>query len=167
MADNAAYIAAVLSAILVHEAGHIIALALFGVKPERGKPGFWGIGIGADFTALSYPAQAAVSAAGSAVNFLCLCVFAPNTEFGAASLAYGAFNLLPLGMLDGGEILKSVLLAAGVADSAVYRILSVSGKVCTAALWMLAVYLSLRGNTAILLISVIYMVFMCFFRKSY
>lgn len=95
-----------LLACILHEAGHILAMKLLGMKIRLLSLGAFGIKL--------VPAKSAVSptsrmililSAGCAVNFLLFLIF-PKSSFGAVNLCLGAFNLLPAGGLDGGRILK-------------------------------------------------------------
>lgn len=152
------YIASVLFAVLTHEAAHLTAMRLLGIKASRLRVGTFGVGIEAKYGLASYLKQAAVSLSGSLFNILCA-AFVSCKEVSAACLAYGLFNLLPLSMLDGGELIGITLAACGVCEKTVAAIHRTVDAVLTAAVWAVAVYLALNGVGEGLLISALYMVF--------
>ncbi len=144
---------------LTHEAAHLIVMRLLGIKASRFRVGTFGVGIEAKYGLASYLKQAAVSLSGSLFNILCAAVFVSYKEVSAACLAYGLFNLLPLSMLDGGELIGITLAACGVCEKTVAAIHRTVDAVLTAAVWAIAVYLALNGVGEGLLISALYMVF--------
>lgn len=101
-----------LASCLWHELGHFIAMRFCGIPVKRLV--FYGAGIKLipdkqlDFT--GFWTQLSVFLAGSSANFLAaaLLSFSENYAvriFAAVNSLVGAFNLLPLGYLDGGKIL--------------------------------------------------------------
>ena len=161
------YIVSVLFAVLTHELAHLIVMRILGVDTSRVKLGVFGIGIEAKYALVSYLKQAAVSLAGSAVNIVSAVLLREYTELSAACFAYGAFNLLPLGALDGGELVSITLTVCGVPDRARHNISRFIDNVLTVLLWTVSVYLALNGAGEGLLVSSLYMVFykLCFTRS--
>ena len=147
-----------LFAVLSHEAAHLFVMAILGIKVTGFKLGTFGIGIGANYGLSSYLKQAAVSASGSIVNLAIACAFAKATELSAACFAYGVFNLIPLSMLDGGELLELFLLASGVPCKIRARVHTAIDLFLTLLIWTFAVYLAINGTGEGLLISAVYMV---------
>lgn len=98
----------------LHEAGHIFVYLLLYKKIPKLKVGWWGI-------AMRYPEMVDPSgelfllAAGPVMNFLvAIVIYAALLHrasfggwiFACENLAIGLFNLLPVGYLDGGRLLK-------------------------------------------------------------
>ncbi|MBQ7377091.1 MAG: hypothetical protein IJW71_02050 [Clostridia bacterium] len=93
------------SALLIHECGHICTMAgLFRLSPaasgfrlfSKSQP--------------SYRGELLIAAAGPLCNLLCTALLwrtLPALSF--FSLTYGLCNLLPIGTLDGGRMLSSIL----------------------------------------------------------
>ena len=97
-----------------HELAHLAVMRLCGMSPDSLT--FYGAGIRLSARAVeSAPpgVQAAVYAAGCAMNFLLGGVFlaAGEGRIAAVSFAAGAFNLLPLGEFDGRRLLKLLLIS--------------------------------------------------------
>ncbi len=159
------YLASVLFAVLTHEAAHLTVMRALGVKTERMRFGGFGIAIEAKYGLASYLKQAAVSLSGSACNIISAHLLSAHGELSAACLAYGLFNLLPLSMLDGGELLDISLAACGTTDRARRIVHTAADTVLTAAIWIFAVYLALNGVGEGLLISSLYMVFSRLFNR--
>ena len=93
---------------LLHELGHLAALAMLGVEVKRIRLGALGTTIE---TGALPPVQEIVCAlAGPAVNLLCFWAL-KERFFGAAlfSLLFGCYNLLPVYPLDGGRALRALL----------------------------------------------------------
>lgn len=153
------YIASVLFAVVTHEAAHLIVMRLLSIKTARMRLGTFGIGIEAKYGLAPYLKEAAVSISGSACNIVCAHLLSDCGELSAACLAYGLFNLLPLSMLDGGELLGITLAVCGVGDRTRLAARRAADTVITAAVWIFAVYLALNGTGEGLLISALYMVF--------
>lgn len=124
--DTSGFAVLALLCAAVHEAGHLIALRLLGVRVEEVSFHLFGIHIRVRSGALiSYGREAAIAAAGCAVNLLsalaAFCVWRIGLCFGQNSFALpcealfymnlllGGFNLLPVGPLDGGRALESLL----------------------------------------------------------
>lgn len=103
----------ILFAASIHELGHLAALRLWGA-PVRGlRVGLLGAVMETERSALSYGQELSALLAGPLSNLLCaaaLIVFARgHPAFYAAAGAHlilGAFNLLPIRPLDGGQALE-------------------------------------------------------------
>ena len=96
-----------------HEIGHLAALLLCGGIPAELTLSFFGMQMSVqdDPTLRSFK-KAAVIAAGPAVNLVaagCLFVCKVPDVYGMIHLLLGAFNLLPMMPLDGGQLFKLLL----------------------------------------------------------
>ena len=100
-----------------HEAGHLLALTLLGVRVHKLRLTFSGAIL--ETEPLRYSREIIAAAAGPAVNALLLAAFAataPVTAF--VNLLLLCYNLLPFYPLDGGRILRAVLHILFPADAA-------------------------------------------------
>lgn len=128
--------AAVLSLIacILHEGGHLLAMAVCGAYPERIT--FYGGGIAlskAEMDSLSDAKRLVILSAGCAVNLIAASVYLtmPGNDtvavFSAVNLIICLFNALPIGYFDGAgilEILLSKFLSLRVAEK-VKRVIGV------------------------------------------
>lgn len=95
----------------VHEAGHLAVLRAFGVRAEKIKLGVSGAVIIADTSRLTFVREALAAAAGPAAGIAAAIAAARFfSAFAGTSMALSLLNLLPCGSLDGGRILRAVLL---------------------------------------------------------
>lgn len=111
--DNSGFGIAALCACGLHELSHFAVMTAFGIAPETVT--FYGAGI--RITSLKTEnskatARALILAAGCAANFAAAIAFWASGESAAAviNLFVGAFNLLPIGELDGAALLKMLLI---------------------------------------------------------
>ncbi|MBQ9375263.1 MAG: hypothetical protein IJU04_02865 [Ruminococcus sp.] len=103
-----------LSCCLLHELGHLIAMAVVSQTPNDITLYGGGIKISSITTSqISYNSELLILFAGSAVNILIYIILIMiNNElssFATANLFFGIFNLMPLKYFDGGRILGIVL----------------------------------------------------------
>lgn len=111
--DSGGYGILYLAACLCHETAHLAVMATKGQKPREIIFSGGGICI-----KQSQSFSLAVLLAGSAVNFLLFGIFRFGLEqdsiykmiFAAANLCVGAFNLLPMGDLDGKRLIEELLM---------------------------------------------------------
>jgi stage IV sporulation protein FB len=96
--------------VAAHELGHLAALFVFGVKVREARLTAFGISLQKAEGGRALPAELGISLAGAAANLLFaagLYLFAFQSmramTLVAANIAVAAFNLLPIGSLDGGE----------------------------------------------------------------
>lgn len=133
-------LALILLAAITHELGHLAVLRLWGAPVRRVRIGALGAVMDADRSALSYGRELSALLAGPLTNLLCAAALtAPARAFpglyaaAGAHLALGAFNLLPIRPLDGGQALE--LLAAWRFGPAVgERTARLAGFACAALL---------------------------------
>lgn len=97
-------------AALVHELGHLAAMAALGEQPRSIVFGGFGIRMERrQGTRLPYQKEIWIYGAGPAVNLLAALLFFPYPPIRRVHLLLGLFNLLPMGVLDGGQILRCIL----------------------------------------------------------
>ena len=147
--------------VLTHELGHLAAMWLFGVRIK--SVGFSASGISiqkADSLKTSYAKEIIVAVSGAAANLLCalgLSFFMDYSErvmfLIVANIAVAAFNMLPIGSLDGGSLTK--LLAQRFFPQAIAFALSrVFSFLALVPLFALAFFLALRPEHNFTLLAV-------------
>lgn len=141
----------VAAAALVHELGHIAAARWVGVGIRGMKLDLFGARLELGGL-LSYGREFWIAAGGPLASFLSVAVLYPlNTLRGregielflGASLVLGCVNLLPVGTLDGGRMLRSAV-AWMAGDRAAEGVLRWTTGLCLGMLWLLAAYALLR-----------------------
>lgn len=102
-----------------HELGHWLVIRLCGAHVTRLRLSAVGAQMRVAGT-LSYPAELCCALAGPAVNLLLAFAAARHGRlvFAGMNLAQGLFNLLPVGVLDGGRVLRCIWSMAGGPDGA-------------------------------------------------
>lgn len=112
--DRSGIIQWCVTASILHEAGHFIALFAFGNKPAQVMIGIFGVCVLQNPDVLmSYHSSRIVALSGPAVNLL---IFSILYSMGGLSmpaavhLAIGMFNLIPIEPLDGGQYLYYSLI---------------------------------------------------------
>ena len=115
LADKTGLMCLSLCAAAIHETGHLIAMLIFKIKPEKIKFCAYGIIICKNTNKFSYPAQLAVFSGGCIMNFAVSAVlvflyntthFRPLGSFAVSNLLTGVFSALPICGLDGYDILN-------------------------------------------------------------
>ncbi len=127
--DNTGFGVMALAACAVHELAHMFVMAMFGIFADEITFYGAGIRITSARTEFAKPAvKGLVLSAGCAVNFISAVLFyhLGFLSASAVSMFTGAFNLLPIGELDGAGLLKIALIRFGKPEN-VDRILSVTG----------------------------------------
>ncbi len=116
-----------ISAVIIHEAGHLAAMRLTGKFPERIKISLFEIDISdSQRHTRSERENALIIFFGPAANFICFIVcyllYLNGSEifgrFAPANLSVGCFNSLPVITLDGGQLLHILLCKKLSADKA-------------------------------------------------
>ncbi len=140
-----------LSAVLIHESGHIIAASLFGVNIIRGRR-FFGIRIVIDGTErIGYVREAAIYAAGAIFNLLSLMIPEMPQDFYLYSLGAAIFNLIPFDGSDGAGVLRALLLCV-LQPVAAEKITNLIGTATLLLLWVFAVYMNINGKGSLALL---------------
>ncbi len=165
-----AYTFAVLSSVLLHEIGHLIASLLYHKPPRSIKIMPTGISIELA-PASSYREEIITCAAGPFMNLLYIAaasVFpsALSETVRTVSLLLCLLNLLPLETFDGGRILGafcSLFLSERIAD----EILQITTAFCLTVLWVLSLYIFFySGMNMTLLIFCAYLFSYLILKKS-
>lgn len=106
-----------LFASVIHEMGHVVALIITGYRPKRISFEMTGICLNQNNHAISYLTEIFILLAGSLTNFLiffwCLAMEQQLDKVGVWAMIHlmlGIVNLLPMNALDGGKILRIILL---------------------------------------------------------
>ena len=155
-----AWIAALIGALALHEAGHLAAMRAFCVAVKAVRIRAVGIEITRADKLTSYRADAAVALAGPAASFIGAAALAAPVAaircFGAASLALGALNILPVRGLDGGAAAQALITRALGADRARPVLRGIS-LFFAAALWLFAcwIFLVTAGNFSLFALAAI------------
>ena len=153
-ADPSPYTALVLLAAALHEAGHLVMLASFGVKPSCVRLCPFGAVIGADTALLPPVKEAAAALAGIAANAFFAAVCLPTglalgqsylLFFGVANAVLGAVNLFPVPSLDGAKAM-SCLLAEKLPPDRAETAADIIGELALLFLAALSVYLIHLGG---------------------
>ncbi|MBC8569539.1 M50 family metallopeptidase [Zongyangia hominis] len=152
--------------IFLHEGGHLLMMKLCGKKVDAISFMPFGIQVRCEDTVeQSYGREIAITLAGPFLNLLCAGVcflLAGDATAGtlallaAVNLTLGVFNLLPIGVLDGGRLLHEILQMRGVERQE--SIAAAVSFLFLAPLLFLALWLFLtQGHNPTLLITGIYL----------
>ena len=137
--DESGFGLSALAACAMHETAHFIAMTVFGVQTEQLT--LYGAGIritSSKIESVKPFCKAVILCAGCATNFVAAIVFAATgrCEASAVNLFTGIFNLLPMGELDGAQLLKMLAVRhckAENVDGILKRAAIVSAIICAAA----------------------------------
>lgn len=154
-----------LTAVILHEAGHIFVCASLHVSRQHLRVTPFGFSVPYSGGCLPYRYEFCISAAGPIANLLGFlsCFFLPCTRnvilFGSSCLSLAVFNLLPIRNLDGYELLVALTFPVfGCMNGArICHVISVCAAVLLfgfSALWQLRC----GGNLSLLIVS-IYLLF--------
>ncbi len=149
------YLGLIFLSILLHEAGHLWVMALFGIGIESVTLLPIGIDIKRRQKYISYTKEIVLALAGIAVNMLAFFIFKKYEFFAYTNLLYALINLIPTKGLDGGNALEAFLLSYFDMERA-DRVLKTVSFVFVILLWMLGIYILfiLNGNISIFALSV-------------
>lgn len=106
------------TAVILHELGHISAIKIFGGRVENLKADVCGANISAMIFDLSRFKRIIVYAAGGVTNIISglISLYIGYYEFALCSFSLGIVNLLPIKTLDGGCILNEILIGNRFTD---------------------------------------------------
>ncbi|MCI8649092.1 MAG: hypothetical protein HFG20_03150 [Anaerotruncus sp.] len=147
---------AVLTAVALHECGHLLMMWLAGVKIPAVEFCPFGIRLERQ-TLLPVAKETAVYLGGVLANAVCLCCWVPWygwDAFSQAHLGLLLFNLLPVGRLDGGQLLRLALFRLDPVTA--QQIQWLVGFLGLAPLFAAGFWMLWRGNVSLLL-TVVYL----------
>ncbi len=154
-----ALLAVTVIAVLLHEAGHLLAAARLGIRIRTLELDLIGAQIYPATLLPSYRAELLLALGGPLASFLLFLITLPfGTDFmtllGRTSLSLALFNLLPVSGFDGGRMLFS-LLAAPFGERIATRAVAVTSYLSLLLLFLLSACLLLRygQNAALALLS--------------
>ena len=158
-------------AYLIHEIGHMFFAKLVGAKISKMSGGVFHLSISYSTLGVSYKKEALVCCGGIIFNvifgLLALLINTTNNDtvsaFSILNFSLGIMNLYPVSILDGGGILKSLLLSRLQESKADKICLSVS-FIFAILMWLIAVYFQIifSSNVSLFLISILLLVQLCF-----
>ena len=107
--DKSGFILPMMLSVVLHEMAHLLTMSAFGCEPMSVNLIPCSVEIKRDICK-SYKKEILISLSGPFLNIFLFVIFLKiNLEFSLINLCFGLFTLLPLSILDGGEILKVVL----------------------------------------------------------
>ena len=154
----------------IHELGHLTAARLCKAKIRKIKAGVFHLSMSYDCQGLTYKKEIFVLFGGIAFNLIsALLIYIlpiPKTEakefFTVASISLALMNLYPVSVLDGGGILKAILLMT-VSFERAEKISKLLYFIFAVVLWLFASYFLLvfSLNFSLFLISVLLLIKLC------
>ena len=156
---------------LIHELGHLTLARLMGAEMKGLKLGLCHLSLSYNSACLSYPRELLVQCGGIIFNFISglLVYLLPFLSgdvydfFVVGSFSLGVMNLLPVSILDGGGILRS-LLSMLMSPVWAERLSFYASFSVSLLMWLVAVYLQIifASNLSFFFISVLLLVELCF-----
>ena len=156
---------------LIHESGHLLFSWLMGAEMKCFRIRTLRLCLSYDASSLTYPRELLVDFGGIFFNLASALFVALIPAFSGGvsdffiicSVSLALMNLYPVSALDGGNIVKTILLMVTSEDRA-QGIFRIASFIFALVLWLVAVYLQLvfSANISLLLISVFLLVELCF-----
>lgn len=171
MVDKSGLILFVIIAVAAHELAHVVAMLALGVQVQRLRFAPFGLRLERrGGSIVGFGREICISLAGSLVNMILgqICFMMPPSRgsllLGAANMALGLFNLLPVQGLDGGRVVEEVLdYCFGQRGRKAAGTVSV---LFTVVLYLLTLYLWRRGSFNLSLVLLCIYVTVLPFRKQ-
>lgn len=160
---------ACLTASVLHEAGHLLALALCKEWPKTMTINVFGVRLEKrEGARLSHLQDVAVSLAGPAVNLVIGGAFWCFGDISTAVIhwAAGGFNLLPLEPLDGGQALESALHTRWSDDVVQHVMLAISIAVLVPMFWVALTVLNHSGYNFTFLAVTVYVAALLWLKRK-
>lgn len=156
---------------IIHELGHIIFAKLVGAKMRKIKVGPFHLSLSYDSSGISYKKEILVQFGGILFNFLFALLAAALPFFKGECISFfvlcnislALMNMYPASILDGGGILKSILLMF-MEEGKAGRIWHLVSFLSVTVMWLFAVYLQIifQANISLFVVSIVLLVEMCF-----
>lgn len=156
---------------LIHESGHIVFSHLMGASIKKLKIGACHLSLSYDCSNLSYGRELIVQSGGIIFNLASALIvhIIPVLSgdvcdfFVLGSISLALMNLIPIAILDGGGMLKSILSLL-TQHSIAEKISFCVSFICAFCMWLVAVYLQIvfSSNLSFFFISVFLLVELCF-----
>lgn len=169
--DKQGFTVLTLLASLTHELGHLFALIALGNKPKELVFEIVGIRLVKQNKFISYNKEILILFAGPLTNIIIFFVlyffFKDNyycNIFSLTNLFIGIFNLLPVGNLDGGQILNLALKKSCELYTSNLLVIVISIIVIIPVI-LFSLYLLIFKNNFTLTITSVYLLFMLIFNK--
>ena len=155
----------------VHELGHVLFAKMMGAKIIKIRGGVFHLSISYDTKNISYLKEAVVCAGGIIFNLIfAIIIFMLNTSKNDTlstlflfNISLALMNLYPISILDGGGIVKSILLSKTRGDVAekVNKWISFFFSIL---LWLISVYFQMifSSNISLLFVSIFLLIQLCF-----
>ena len=167
--ESMAFIGRCVAAAFWHESGHLLCMLLFHKTPKSITIGMFGMRMEQDRRQLlSYRQNICVSLAGPLLNGIGVLVAnsCGATELAVVHTALMVFNLLPLSMLDGGQVLYGVLALHKATENAVKIMHHISVSCLVFIYFCGFVVLLVSGYNLTLLMTAVYLTAWMFFSRN-
>ncbi len=148
-----------IAAIILHEVGHLVAARVLKVPMNYMEIGIGGVSLRTRSAAISYTQELLLCVAGPLINLLSYALIRLGALhsgcsndmllwFADISLALGILNLIPIEGFDGSRIIFC-LLTQTLGPNTAYRIMHFISFLAICALWMLSIYILMRGGVSL------------------
>lgn len=160
--------AACLLASVIHEGGHLLAMLLLQISPQGCILGAFGLRIQLGGCLTGYRHSLYVAAAGPLLNGVSAVIFLllNASEIALVHVLLALLNLLPVSVLDGGELLRCALCLCGVVSLADRIVQLISWCVISLILIMGFCLVVQRPSNPTLLIVGVYLATTLFFSRK-
>lgn len=156
-----------LLASLMHEVGHLLAMLWWRVPPKECVLGMFGLRMRLGAHLSEYGRNIGVALAGPAVNGISAALLwqwgVPQSAM--VHLILAVLNLMPVAVLDGGEVLRNLLCLCGCPGSA-DRVVRAASLLILLPISLFGLHLLLQGNPTLLIVTIYLVVMIIFSDKN-
>ena len=156
-----------LLASLMHEVGHLLAMLWWRVPPKECVLGMFGLRMRLGEHLSEYGRNIGVALAGPAVNGISAALLwrwgVPQSAM--VHLILAVLNLMPVAVLDGGEVLRNLLCLCGCLSSA-DRVVRAASLLILLPISLFGLHLLLQGNPTLLIVTIYLVVMIIFSDKN-